>query len=80
MTQTHIAHYINGALANGSSTRTQPVYNPATGAVARQVRLGNVQDVDSAVAAVSRAMFQIPLMGLSELNTASSRSRCWRVR
>ena len=54
MTQ-HIAHYINGAVANGSSTRTQPVYNPATGAVTAQVRLANVADVNAAVAAAERA-------------------------
>jgi len=56
MTQTaHIAHYINGAVAQGSSTRTQPVYNPATGAVTGQVSLANVADVNAAVAAAEKA-------------------------
>ena len=41
------------ASAAGSSQRTQPVFNPATGAVARQVRLGNARDVDAAVAAAA---------------------------
>ena len=50
-TTTEIAQYIRGARASGTSTRTQPVYNPATGAVARQVRLGNAGDVNAAVAA-----------------------------
>jgi len=56
MTQTtHIAHYINGAVAQGSSTRTQPVYNPATGAVTGQVSLANVADVNAAVATAEKA-------------------------
>ncbi|MBU3646766.1 MAG: CoA-acylating methylmalonate-semialdehyde dehydrogenase, partial [Limnohabitans sp.] len=56
MTQpTHIAHFINGAVANGSSTRSQPVYNPATGAVTGQVSLANGADVDAAVAAAQKA-------------------------
>ena len=50
-----IAQFIAGQRTAGSGSRTQPVYNPATGAVARQVRLGNVQDVDSAVAAAAAA-------------------------
>lgn len=54
MTQAHIAHYINGAVANGSSTRTQPVYNPATGAVTGNVSLANVADVNAAVAAAQK--------------------------
>ncbi len=52
---TEIAQYIQGARTVGSSTRTQPVYNPATGAVTRQVRLGNVQDVAAAVASAQAA-------------------------
>ncbi|MFM2036912.1 MAG: hypothetical protein RL459_2177 [Pseudomonadota bacterium] len=52
---TEVAQYIAGARTTGSSQRTQAVYNPATGAVARQVRLGNAQDVASAVAAAQAA-------------------------
>jgi malonate-semialdehyde dehydrogenase (acetylating) / methylmalonate-semialdehyde dehydrogenase len=52
---TEVAQYIAGQRTAGSGTRTQPVYNPATGAVSRQVRLGNVQDVDTAVAAAQAA-------------------------
>ncbi|WP_353141315.1 CoA-acylating methylmalonate-semialdehyde dehydrogenase [Limnohabitans sp.] len=56
MTQaTHIAHFIGGAIAPGSSTRTQPVYNPATGAVTGQVSLANLADVNAAVAAAQKA-------------------------
>jgi len=52
---TEVAQYIQGVRTAASSTRTQPVYNPATGAVARQVRLGNAQDVAGAVAAAQAA-------------------------
>ncbi|WP_406611749.1 CoA-acylating methylmalonate-semialdehyde dehydrogenase [Alcaligenes aquatilis] len=52
---TEVAQYIQGQRITGSGTRTQPVYNPATGAVSRQVRLGNQQDVDAAVACAQAA-------------------------
>ena len=52
---TEVAQYIAGQRTAGSGSRTQPVYNPASGAVTRQVRLGNVQDVDAAVAAAAAA-------------------------
>jgi malonate-semialdehyde dehydrogenase (acetylating)/methylmalonate-semialdehyde dehydrogenase len=52
---TETAQYIQGARTAGSSTRTQAVYNPATGAVARQVRLGNGADVNAAVASAQAA-------------------------
>ncbi|MHA6669562.1 CoA-acylating methylmalonate-semialdehyde dehydrogenase [Homoserinimonas sp. A447] len=54
MTET-LSHYINGASADGSSTRTSPVFNPATGAVAKNVRLASTADVDTAVAAAHAA-------------------------
>ena len=53
--RTEIAHYIGGAHISGNSTRKQPIYNPATGAVSRQVRLGTAQDVEAAVAAAQSA-------------------------
>jgi malonate-semialdehyde dehydrogenase (acetylating)/methylmalonate-semialdehyde dehydrogenase len=52
---TEVAQYIQGQRTTGHGTRTQPVYNPATGAVSRQVRLGNGQDVDAAVASAKAA-------------------------
>ncbi len=52
---TQIAHYIHGAVAHGASTRHQPVYNPATGAVTGQVSLASVADVNAAVAAAQQA-------------------------
>ncbi len=54
MTDT-LTHYINGASHTGTSTRTSPVFNPATGAVAKNVALASVADVDTAVAAARMA-------------------------
>ena len=50
-----VEHWINGAPASGESTRTAPVYNPALGEVAREVRLATVADVDVAVQAAKAA-------------------------
>ena len=46
---TTVEHWINGRSESGTSTRTGPVFDPARGAVAREVRLGSTDDVDSAV-------------------------------
>ena len=54
MTET-LLHYINGKANKGASTRTSPVFNPATGAVAKNVALASVADVDTAVAAATAA-------------------------
>jgi malonate-semialdehyde dehydrogenase (acetylating)/methylmalonate-semialdehyde dehydrogenase len=48
-------HWINGANHEGSSTRTAPVYNPARGTVAKNVRLASAADVGDAVAAATAA-------------------------
>ncbi|MFC0682287.1 CoA-acylating methylmalonate-semialdehyde dehydrogenase [Lysobacter korlensis] len=48
-------HWINGRLSAGTSTRTAPVYNPARGIVAREVRLGSVSDVEEAISAATAA-------------------------
>src|SRR5262245_52386080 len=50
-----VGHYINGQRQPGTSGRSQAVYNPATGAVARQVMLGSEADVAAAVAAAKAA-------------------------
>jgi malonate-semialdehyde dehydrogenase (acetylating)/methylmalonate-semialdehyde dehydrogenase len=50
-----LSHYINGSTVDGASARTSPVYNPATGAVAKNVRLANTPDVGTAVAAALAA-------------------------
>ena len=50
-----IQHFINGAETAGVGTRTQPVYNPATGAVSAELRLANRADLDATVAAARAA-------------------------
>ncbi len=52
---TDIAHYINGRSVSGSGGRSQPVFNPATGATPRKVLLAAVEDVNAAVAAAKHA-------------------------
>ncbi len=50
-----VAHFIDGRAFRGDGDRTQPVYNPATGAVARQLRLAHPSDVQAAVVSASAA-------------------------
>jgi malonate-semialdehyde dehydrogenase (acetylating)/methylmalonate-semialdehyde dehydrogenase len=50
-----IGHWIAGAAAAATGGRSQPVFNPTTGAVARQVQLASVDDVNRAVAAARAA-------------------------
>jgi malonate-semialdehyde dehydrogenase (acetylating)/methylmalonate-semialdehyde dehydrogenase len=50
-----ISHFIGGSAQSGTSTRHQPVYNPATGAVTGEVSLANVGDVNAAVDAAQKA-------------------------
>jgi malonate-semialdehyde dehydrogenase (acetylating) / methylmalonate-semialdehyde dehydrogenase len=52
---TEVGHHIGGRAVASRSGRRQPVYNPATGAVARQVALGSADDVAAAVAAAEAA-------------------------
>jgi malonate-semialdehyde dehydrogenase (acetylating)/methylmalonate-semialdehyde dehydrogenase len=54
-TTTDIGHWIAGERDSGASGRAQPVFNPATGAVARQVHLGGEREVAAAVAAADEA-------------------------
>ncbi|MBL8928363.1 MAG: CoA-acylating methylmalonate-semialdehyde dehydrogenase [Pseudonocardia sp.] len=51
-----ITHWIGGKPAAGSSDRTSPVWNPATGEQQAEVALASVDDVDSAVR-TARAAF-----------------------
>ncbi|MCE8019282.1 CoA-acylating methylmalonate-semialdehyde dehydrogenase [Halomonas sp. MCCC 1A11036] len=55
MTQNTIAHYINGQMMAGESSRQQDVFNPATGQVSGQVALASRADVATAVAAAKTA-------------------------
>jgi malonate-semialdehyde dehydrogenase (acetylating)/methylmalonate-semialdehyde dehydrogenase len=52
---TEVTHWIGGRPARGDGTRTAPVYQPATGRVARQVRLAEASDVAQAVASAVTA-------------------------
>ena len=52
---TEVGHFINGLRVASQSGRRQPVWNPATGAVARQVALASVDEVNAAVAAAQAA-------------------------
>ena len=52
---TDVGHWIAGAAQRGSGTRSQTVWNPTTGAVARQVLLASTEDVNAAVASAAAA-------------------------
>ncbi len=51
-----VNHWIDGARVTGTSGRSGPVYNPATGRVAREVDFASVEEVDAAVA-IAKAAF-----------------------
>lgn len=50
-----VVHFIGGKTERGAGDRTQAVFNPATGAVARRLVLGTAADVDAAVASAKAA-------------------------
>lgn len=50
-----VMHFIGGAEVRGSGSRTQPVFNPATGQSPRRLLLGEIADVEAAVAAAKAA-------------------------
>jgi malonate-semialdehyde dehydrogenase (acetylating) / methylmalonate-semialdehyde dehydrogenase len=52
---TRISHWIGGRIVPGTSGRTNPVYNPATGEQTGAVDLASAEDVDRAVAAAKEA-------------------------
>ena len=52
---TDITHWIGGQRVASSGARRQAVYNPATGAVARQLHLAETADVHAAVASAQAA-------------------------
>ena len=52
---TEVGHHIGGRTIASTSGRRQPVYNPATGAVARHVALASTEEVDAAVRAAKAA-------------------------
>ena len=50
-----VGHHIGGRRVAGTSGKSQPVYNPATGAVARQVALASAEEVNQVVAVALKA-------------------------
>ena len=52
---TTVQHWIDGKRWDGDATRTAEVFNPATGAVAREVALAGPAELEAAVAGASRA-------------------------
>jgi malonate-semialdehyde dehydrogenase (acetylating)/methylmalonate-semialdehyde dehydrogenase len=52
---TTIEHWINGKASSGASTRTAPVWNPATGQRQAEVLLAEPSDVDTAVDSAAKA-------------------------
>jgi malonate-semialdehyde dehydrogenase (acetylating)/methylmalonate-semialdehyde dehydrogenase len=50
-----VGHWIGGRPAAGTSGRSGPVYDPATGKLAREVDFASVDEVDAAVAAAKAA-------------------------
>lgn len=50
-----IPHFIDGKRVPTTSGRSQPVFNPATGAAIANVALGSVEEVNAAIAVASRA-------------------------
>ena len=54
-TQITIGHHLNGRARVPDASRSQPVFNPATGAVTGHVALGSEADVAAAVAAAQAA-------------------------
>jgi malonate-semialdehyde dehydrogenase (acetylating)/methylmalonate-semialdehyde dehydrogenase len=52
---TRISHWIDGQRVEGTSGRSGPVYNPATGEQTGEVDFASVEEVDAAVRAAERA-------------------------
>lgn len=52
---TRISHWIDGRASAGTSGRTAPVFNPATGAQTGEVDLASASEVDAAVARAAEA-------------------------
>src|SRR6478736_1942153 len=55
MTDDLVTHWIDGKAWDGAPARTGDVFDPATGAVARQVALAGRAEIDAAIASAARA-------------------------
>src|SRR5690348_14188918 len=63
---TRITHWIGGQRVEGTSGRSGPVYNPATGVQSGEVDFATVEEVDAAVQAARRAFESWRTMSLSK--------------
>lgn len=55
LSQSMIGHWINGGLVSELPVKSAPVFNPATGDIAREVALASAAEVDRAVEAAAKA-------------------------
>jgi len=55
MTDDLVTHWIDGKRWDGAPARTGDVFDPTTGAVARQVALAGPVEIDAAIASAARA-------------------------
>ncbi|HSB39573.1 MAG TPA: CoA-acylating methylmalonate-semialdehyde dehydrogenase [Gaiellaceae bacterium] len=62
---TRISHWIGGQRVEGTSGRSGPVYNPATGEQSGEVDFASVEEVDAAVQAAGKAFAGWRSMSLS---------------
>src|SRR5215211_1112199 len=62
---TRIAHWIDGQRVEGTSGRSGPVYNPATGEQTGEVDFASVEEVDAAVQAAKRGFASWRTVSLS---------------
>jgi malonate-semialdehyde dehydrogenase (acetylating) / methylmalonate-semialdehyde dehydrogenase len=62
---TRISHWIDGTRVEGSSGRSGPVYNPATGVQTGEVAFASVEEIDAAVQAAKRAFASWRTVSLS---------------
>lgn len=72
-----VGHYIQGEIVAGSSGRSQAVYNPSTGAVAREVVLATQGEVEAAIATgnIQHGTITGKLNGVMPATTP----RAWRI-
>ncbi|WP_026819027.1 CoA-acylating methylmalonate-semialdehyde dehydrogenase [Arthrobacter castelli] len=70
-----IAHFINGEVTSGSGSRSQDVFNPATGQVTGELRLANQDDIKSVVAAARAAADSWAQVSLSKRTAVLFRFR-----
>jgi malonate-semialdehyde dehydrogenase (acetylating)/methylmalonate-semialdehyde dehydrogenase len=62
---TRISHWVDGQRVEGTSGRSGPVYNPATGEQSGEVDFATAEEVDAAVQAARRASESWRIMSLS---------------